>query len=246
MLAKGSRFLPLAIAAGMIAFSIQGCSDSPSSTGDDVTVTMKGELTGSAVTAALRKDESTTILSGGGAEVDSLKVTRVRILLKEVKMHRSSSDTTTGDNTVKTGPVMLTIDSAGSRTFTSATIPSGSYDKLKFEFHRFSGSVTAQYLNDTIYQDFVTDDRWTFIIDGFLFKNGVRTGFTYRSDATANLSLKFEPDITLAAGSAAVIVLSVNPAAVFKSGSAVLDPRDQKNESDIDNAIKSAIKALKR
>jgi hypothetical protein len=229
----------------MAVFSIPGCSDSPSDTGDNATVTMKGELTSSAVTAALLKDESSTILSGG-AEVDSLKVTRVRILLSQVKMHVSKDDTVIGDKVVKTGPVMMTIDSAGARTFTTATIPAGTYDKVKFEFHRFSSSEVAGYLSDTVYQDFVTDDRWTFIIDGFLYKDGVRTGFTYRSDATANLTLKFEPEITLTAGSSAAIVIAVDPAAVFKKGAAVLDPRDKQNESEIDNAIKAAVKALKR
>jgi hypothetical protein len=58
--------------------------------------------------------------------------------------------------------------------------------------------------------------------------------------------LKFDPAITLAAGSTAVIVVQVNPGTMLKDGGKILDPRDGANESKIDNAIKSAIKALKR
>jgi hypothetical protein len=246
MPATASRFFALALAIGTTALSMTGCSDDTTGTGTDATVAMKGEMTGSSVTAALRKDDGNFTITSIGEVVDSLKVTRVRILVSEMKLHRSNADTTTGDNTVKTAPMMITIDSAGTRTFTTATVPAGSYDKIKFEFHRFSSSEVGTYLNDTVYTDFVTNDRYTFIMDGRVYKGGVATPFTYRSDATANLTLKFEPAIDLAAGSSSSIVLQVDPAAVFSSGNDVLDPRDEKNESSIDNAIKAAIKALKR
>lgn len=246
MPATASRFFALALATGMGALTMVGCSDDTTGTGSDATVAMKGELTSSSVSSTLRKEDENFTITSIGEEVDSIKVTRVRILVSQMKLHRSNADTTTGDNTVKTAPMLITIDSAGTRTFTTATVPAGSYDKIKFEFHRFSSSEVPTYLNDTVYTDFVTNDRYTFIIDGRLFKDGVTTPFTYRSDATANLSLKFDPAIDLAAGSSTSLVLQVDPVAVFKSGSAVLDPRDNKNESSIDNAIKAAVKALKR
>ena len=246
MMAKGRNLLAMALLMGAAVLSIPGCSDDPSGTGTDATVAMKGELEAASVSATRQKDDATVTLSAPGAEVDSLKVSRVRILVSEIKLHRSNEDTVAGDKTVKTAPVLITIDSAGSRTFTTATIPAGSYDKVKFEFHRFASSETAQYLNDTNYRDFVTNDRWTFIVDGMVYNDGVAAPFTYRSDVTANLSLKFEPSIALAEGSSTSIVLVVDPVAVFMSGSKVLDPRDGQNESEIDKGIKEAIKALKR
>lgn len=221
-----------------------GCSDSPTDSGGQATVTMRGELAKSSVGMTVRKDDGRITL-GSGVTADSLKISRVRILISELKLHRDKADTTTGDNTVKVGPILMTIDSAGTRTFTTGTVPAGSYDKVKFEFHRFSSSEVANYLNDTNFADFVTNERSTFVIEGMVYNDGQATPFEYKSDATANLSLKFDTPIDLTAGGSATIVVVVDPVAVFKDGQ-VLDPRDPSNESKIDNGIKSAIKALKR
>jgi hypothetical protein len=229
---------------GVIALgAIASCSDNPTSS-DQATVTMQAELAQSGVSKTVAKDPGTVLLSG--SQADSLKVSRVRILISELKLHRSNEDTVSGDKKVKIGPMLVTVDSTGTRTFTSGAVPAGSYEKLKFEFHRFSSSEVPQYLNDTIFADFVTDKRYSFIIDGTVYNGGTAFPFTYRSDATANLELKFDPAITLAPGSTAIVVLKIDPIELFKHNGKVLDPRDGSNESEIDNAIKDAIKALKR
>ena len=241
---KIGRNLAALIVVGMASIAMVGCSDSPSGNSDQATVTMRAEMTQSAVGRTFLKDEAATILSG--VRADSLMVTRVRILVSELKLHRDKEDTVAGDKTVKVGPIMIQVDSTGTKTFTTATVPPGTYDKLKFEFHRLSSSEVGQYLNDTVFADFVTNERSTVVIEGRVYNGGTATPFEYKSDMTANLSLKLEPAVTLNAGSNTTLVVVVDPVAIFRSGSDVLDPRDPGNENTIDNVIKDAIKALKK
>lgn len=94
--------------------------------------------------------------------------------------------------------------------------------------------------------DFVTGDRYSVIIDGVAYKGGTTSPYSYRSNITANLQFKFQPAVDVASGRNVIIVLKIDPIAVFKKGGNILDPCDEANESEIDNAIKSAIKALKK
>jgi hypothetical protein len=180
-------------------------------------------------------------------EVDSIYVTRIRLLISDLKMHMTEKDSVTGDKTIKTGPYIIQYDSAGSHVFTNTSVPSGSYDRIKFEFHKLSSNEVATYLNDPLFQDFVTDDRYTVIIDGYVFDEGVKSPFTYRSKATDNVQVRFDPAIVLEAGSTTNIALQFSPKAVFKKGSnSPLDPRDGANHSEMEKAIKDAMKALKK
>jgi hypothetical protein len=232
----------LLAAVALVALT-PGCSDS-TGPGDGTSVTVQGEMTTSHVATIASKGDPAQI--AGGAQADSLVVTRVSILISELKLHRDKEDSVGGDKTVKSGPMLLTIDSAGARTVATGMIPAGAYDKLKFEFHRLSGSEVTTYLNDALFAPFVTDDRYTFIIEGRVYNGGSVFPFTYRSKATANLSLKFDPTVQFPDAGSAVVVIRVDPVAIFKSGGKVLDPRDGGNSGHIDDAIRDAVKALKK
>ena len=229
-----------------IAFILSACSEStgPENSGR---ITMQAKLSQDLVSATLLDTKGANPL---GAEVDSLAVSRVRILITELKLHeQKGNDTIDNDDdnrVVKTGPILIDADDDSIRVFASEEIPAGTYDKVKFEFHRFSGSEAGQYTDDPIFGDFVKDDRWSIIIDGESYEGGEATPFTYRSDITANLSLKFPDQIVIEEGSTATVEIEIDPIAVFKQGNGVLNPADGSNESKIDNAIKSAIKALKK
>jgi hypothetical protein len=228
------------VAAGAIAMvSLSACSDDPASN-DQASVTMQGQLESSSVSLA----KST---AGSGAVIDSIKVDKMRIFVRRLKLHMSEKDTVTGDKEVKTEPFVITFQGAAS-TFANFSIPAGTYDKVKFEFHRPEASQVAAYLDSTAFVDFVTNGRFSVIYEGSLYTAGVATAvpFTYRSDMTANLSLNFDQSITLDEGSVTTILLQIDPADVFKKGGQVLDPRDESNESEIDNNIKAAIHAHKK
>lgn len=233
-----------AILATGVGFS--GCSNSTSTDGTaNIQMSSEMEQGGVGALAAIKGGASTA-----GNEVDSLYVTRVRLLISNLKMHEGKDDNatdTTKDRTVKVGPFVVQYDSAGSHVFTNATVPAGTYDRIKFEFHKLSNNEVSTYLNDPIFQDFVTNDRYTVIIDGYVIDGGVKSAFTYRGKATDNLQMKFDPDIVLAEGSTTNLALQFSPKAVFKKGSnSPLDPRDGSNHSEMEKAIKDAIKVLKK
>lgn len=231
-----------------MALVLGACSDDDSTgPAQSASVTMEAKLTASSVSRAQ--------LDGKGAAVqaltvDSVAVARARILVTELKLHDKFGDDNDSlrddDKTVKVGPMVIDAVPGTTTVFATDDIPAGSYDKIKFEFHRFNGSEVGEFINDAVFGPFVQDDRWSVIIDGIAYENGSEYPFTYRSDITANLSLKFPDIIDVGEGETAIVIVEIDPVAVFAQGNGVLDPRDGSNESKIDNAIKSAIKALKK
>jgi hypothetical protein len=168
------------------------------------------------------------------------------MFVRRLKLHRSATDTT-GDKDVKTAPFVITFENQA-KTFVSLQIPPGTYDKVKFEFHRPESSQITEYLGIPEFVDFVTNDRYSVIYEGNVYMDGTGTAipFTYRSDMTANLSLNLEQEITFAEGSNNTIMMMVDPADVFTKAGELLDPRDPRNENEIDNNIKAAIKVHKK
>jgi hypothetical protein len=240
--------LMLAGALMVAGIGMSSCSDSTSADGT-ANVQMSAEMDqgGVGALAAIKGGAKT---SAAGNEVDSIYVTRIRLLISNLKMHQGNdadSANTEKDRTVKVGPFLVQYDSAGSHVFTNASVPAGSYDRIKFEFHKLTNSEKDTYLNDPLFQDFVTDDRYTVIIDGWVWDEGVMSQFTYRSKATDNLQVRFDPDLVLAEGTTTNLALQFSPKAVFKKGSNMpLDPRDGSNHSEMEKAIKDAFKMLKK
>ncbi|MFN6113256.1 MAG: hypothetical protein ACK47W_05900 [Bacteroidota bacterium] len=176
-----------------------------------------------------------------GGIVDSVIVNRVRVLVRRLVLHPLGLRDSLDDRTIKSGPFILLADSTGVRVVASVNLPAGDYDKLKFEIHRFSSSEVPSYRNDTTFGDFVTDDRYSVIIDGYAVRQGTVRPFTYRSDGTSNVMLQSTKMVIPSSGMyTASLVFSV--AAAFRAGSNYLDPDDRTNESQIDNNIRSAFR----
>ena len=219
----------------LLAAVLVGCSsDDPVASTSNVTVTC-------------RIDNAVTSSVGGkgpavaGDVVDSLMVTRVRVLVKRLILHPSASNDSTDDRSVKNGPFLLVADSNGSRVVAQAQLTPGSYDKLKFEMHRFSSSEIPSYQNDTIYRDFVTGSRYSVIIDGIVVRNGTRSAFQYESDITSNVEFSLPSFVVPQSGSTTLALVFAGAGAFLDKGQ-LLDPRDPKNESEIDNKIKAAFR----
>jgi hypothetical protein len=226
---------------GMLGMN--GCSSSTSAPPNTSSITMTAETEGTKATSAFWKKSGSP---ASGIVADSIEITRVRFLLSDVKLHIEGNDTLT-DGEIKAGPFVLEFTPGFSRVFTNITLPSGTYEKIKFEIHKFPSSIDQTYLNDPIFTDFVTDERSTVIIEGRVWsaKSSIPVDFVYKSHITANLEAKFPGLITLDPGSNPTIAMIFSPLLAFKA-SQVLDPRDPGNANDIDNFLKSAIKALKK
>lgn len=225
------------------AFVLLSCSESTNNTGT-ASVKFFSNLKSSLVSINTVKDNDIALAK---TTIDSLVITRVRILIEELKLYKSNEDTNKIGQIVKVGPLLFEADNLGnSKLICSGNIPVGIYDKVKFEFHRFSSSEVDTYKNDPLFQDFATNDRYSAIISGIAYKDGVANYFTFNSTFTANLALNFVSPIEFKENETIEILLELDPTVLFKIDNDVIDPRDNKNQNDIDNAFKSAIKALKK
>lgn len=234
------KYLVIAI----IAFSIiiSSCSEttSPEKT---ASVNIVGEMPVSLVSLVDRTNGSSSIQAN---EVDSIKVLQIKVLMTELKLFKSSEDTSAG-KMMKAGPFVYSVDGSGNAVvLASGDVPAGSYDKIKLEFHRFSTSEASQYANDAVFQDFATSDRNSVIISGISYKNNVPTTFTFKSSTTVNVLFKFTPAFDLSEGSTNTFSIQFNPKLFFVKGTTILDPNNTKNQNDIENAIRTTIIATKK
>lgn len=177
--------------------------------------------------------------------VDSLVVTNFRILISEIKLH-GYNDNDDKHESFKTGPYVLKADSTGSFYYLSEhTVPTGDYDKIKFEIHKFSESERVQYIDDTLFGEFATNDKYTILIDGYYYEDGEKFSFEFKSNKTENLSLKFDPMLRLDDEGVNNIDFDIIPELLFVTDGAIIKPTEE-NWKDIEKNIHKSIKALKK
>lgn len=230
------------ILALAILFAMYSCKDTngPDNT---ATVNLRSQLENN--TAKLSTIKFTDGITK--SYVDSVQIKRIRILITEVKFHLAKESDSLKDKLYKSGPLMFVADSTGNYLeIASGTIPAGAYNKLKFEIHRFESSVLSQYTNSTLFKEFATPERYSVIIDGIAYDDGVGIRFTYNGTPTVNLTYKFPTSIEFPENEETNFYLMINPLDIFKAGNEIFNPMDASNHNDIDNLIKSAIKALKK
>jgi hypothetical protein len=231
------------IAIAMITlFLIVACSESTTPT-KDPNVNIIGELATEYVNMIEMGKNDNQIQNN---EVDSIKILRVRILMSRMMLFFVNDNSTTGE-TVKLEPFVYDLNLTGEiSNMGNSDVPYGMYDKLKIEIHRFSTSELDQYANDPIFKDFATQDRNTILIEGITYKEGNPSTFVFKSDAVANLSLKFEPALELKNNTKTTLAVQVDPNFFFKKWESILDPADSKNKNDIENSLMNTIRALKK
>lgn len=229
-------------AMALVAIAGLGISCSSDPTDPATNVTIESEITNRNISAVQKSGDRTL----GMPEVSNITVTSVRVLVSRIILHTNGSSETEGNNTFKLEPMVYVADALAPRVIASAKLPAGSYDKIKWEVHRFSSSEAPSYADNITFKDFVTGDRYTAIIEGTLVRNGSTELFTYRSDATANVTINFSPAVTVDNSSTLFMTLQFDASSVFKDGTALLDPMNPSNMSKIDNRIKDAFRANKR
>lgn len=237
---KSTKYQILLTIFALFSLTFVSCSDSTSP--NEGTVNVVSEMLNPKVSMILSSTNKNGIQL---SEVDSIKVTSVRFLISEMKLHPTKTDSTNG-KTLKVGPFVYAVTDTGSVVqLTSNSIPVGTYEKVKFEFHRLSTSEKSQYVTDPVLKDFATDNRFTMIITGVFYKYGIANDFTFNSQATSNLSLNLDPVVNVIDGGTSTISIQVDPTLFFKKDGIILDPSILKNQNDIENLIKSTIKAVK-
>ena len=178
-----------------------------------------------------------------GETVIGLSVRKVRVLVSRIALNTSPDSAGTDDRTVKAGPFIYEADSLGGNVISSVNVASGTYDRLKFEVHRFSSSEVPAFENDAIFKDFVTGDRYTVIIEGYVVRKTGSAPFVFKSDVTSNIKLEYSPALVIGQGAITASTLKFDAASAFKDGADIFDPDDEKNRSEIENGIKEAFRA---
>lgn len=232
----------LVIASAVLSLVIiYSCSDSNSA--GDAKIIIGAEMINPLVNSTIQVVKNGQIQAN---EVDSIKVTMVRILTSRMKLYRSSEDTTSGRE-LKAGPFVYDVDSRGNLVeLASGNVPAGNYDKIKLEVHRFSSSELSQYANNAVFSDFATQDRYTIIISGRYYKNNTPTDFIFKSKLDANVLLKYEPAINLPEGTTTTISIQIDPKQIFIRDGSILNPTDAKNTNDIENALLSRLQSVRK
>lgn len=225
---------------------LTGCGDDPAAPTPNGEVSISTSLTKSTVSSAYTKGGSIT----AGPTCDSVVISRVRFVFSDLKLHISSDDSASSDDKgmIKTGPVLMEYLPGSSVSSASASIPTGTYSRIKYEIHKLDDSKSSDTaaFNDPAYADFVTGGRYTYIIEGLIWNSNSAVAFTFKSSKNENLNLDLDTPVTVVENTVAPITLAFDPTGLFKHGAKPLDPRYEENRNDIEKMVKDAFKALKK
>jgi hypothetical protein len=214
-------FRVLALFAAMVTLMlVQGCKS------DDVVTSQADNADISMMSSPGVTDQS---------PINTLVLDSVKVLLKNIKLNvaAGSSDSVN----FKTGPFVLNLNTTSSvNLFTTAYIPAGTYDRIKFEIHKLEDGEVGI---DTAFS--FGGGRYSVVVYGKF--NLIP--FIYRSTKSAHQILDFSPGVGINTTTKSNITLKVQPYTWFWTGSDYLDPMLLSNENDIDNKIKTSFKAFK-
>jgi hypothetical protein len=230
-----------------------GCTSSTTASSDESTVTMQSQLAASDVDRAL----PIKVATPASLDFDSIVITNAIVFVSDVKLHSDMDDTDVDahDQEIKTGPFVIVFDSTGVHSVTTATIPPGTYDRIKFEFHKPNknddATLLAQY--PMLQNGGQTYSVWIY---GYTVKDGNRTPFTVSSVRSENITLRFEDkdfndrdNIVLNSNAPATLFFELDPRIVFHLGGKLIgnlfDPHDlNDHQKDIDDNILVAIRVV--
>ena len=166
-----------------------------------------------------------------GDSQNILVLDTVKILIKDIKLNVANNNQ---DSTnFKVGPFVLFLNLTSSiNTITSAIIPAGEYEKVKFEVHKLNEN---EAIPDPEFAD--VNGRYSVIVKGSYLGNY----FIYKSTKSAHQILQFPNNLPITSIYMSNITLVVKPYIWFIKNGVYLDPRVPENSNDIDNNIKDNI-----
>jgi hypothetical protein len=149
------------------------------------------------------------------------------------------------DGTIRVGPFVAEFDATGEKIISEVTIPPGMYDRIDFQIHKLDENDDPALLNDSLFGDFVNGGRYTFIIDGFAFVNGVAYPFEYKSSQTDNVVIDLNPPASFSKSAQYNLTLVFDPKIIFgQPGMKPLDPREVDNRDAIETMLRASIHLL--
>ena len=176
---------------------------------------------------------------------DSLQITEIKILLKDVKLEQESADKITGGGhhgegdevVVRVGPFVVNLNLTGLTTdFVVSDIPAGTYDEIRFKIHKTGGDEIPP---DPEFIDGVdSTKRYSVIVKGTY--NGIP--FIYRSSKTASQKLRLDQPLVVEENTMTNLTITVDPLTWFYDDGNLLDPTDTNNMGKIDHNISASFR----
>lgn len=209
------QFRSIVLLAG--ALLLHACSDDPSEPGLSRSLSL-----------ALRHQTGFRL-----AAPDSISIDTVKLLLRRVKFHSSSSDDS-GD--VFTPPAVVHLATDGSlSSYYANRLPDGTYDRVRFSVHRLeSGDVVPdpEFIDGTS-----GGERYSVIIKGRL-RDSV---FVYKSRIDADYELTITPPLAVTDGvKDANVTIIVDPYDWFRLEGTIIRPDNPVYAATIDENIRNS------
>lgn len=179
-------------------------------------------------------------------KVDSLVVSRVRMLVRHVQLHHEGNDTTSGYEALLTAPSVLTASTPWVAIAQLPGFPTGTYNAVRCDLYRLSDAEAQQYTGHPDFGDFAGIERYSVIIEGTVYKGGEAVPFRFATDPAQQLWLPIDSPLGVPRGSTTDLALSVRIPTLFLTGEGIVDPTQTANKAFIETKLFEALRAAKK
>ncbi|NUO80232.1 hypothetical protein HUU05_09165 [candidate division KSB1 bacterium] len=221
----------------MMALVLYGCNDSAMQpTAGSISLSL--QYSANSPRTALSKNSADAF----AAAVDSLQLTRVRVVLSKIELE-SANDSAD----FRTTPMVLDLDLSGAmQTLGIMGVPFGTYSEVEFKIHRVDSTDLTVVSPDeqARFADFLLYPRASIIVEGIAYTNGCGQAFAFRSGLEAEQEYELTPPLVVSdANPTANITISINSSNWFRDrNGALLDPADFNNQDQISGNLKASFK----
>ena len=180
--------------------------------------------------------------------VDAITITRARFLIRNVKLRAVPEDSIE----FVSDPIIIDLDLSGQQnTIEVRDIPEHSYDRIDFRIHRLDDddSRDLSFFQHPDFQDFVTDNRYSMIIEGIISDgNNPEEPFVFRSTDNEKQRHFFNPILVVDETTNQItVVFEINGTNWFiGNDGSLLDPRDESNENEISDNLEESIHIIEK
>lgn len=227
----------------MLSFMIMACEKDPvSSENGSTRLTMKAQY----VTSESGKKATGSL--NHALAVEAITITRARFLIRNVNFRSVPEDSTE----FVSDPYIIDLRLDGQpNTIAIGDIPADTYDRIDFRVHRLDDDDPRDlaYFQHPDFQDFVSDDRYSIIIEGTVQEgNDSSESFVFRSRDNEKQRHFLNPYLVVDESlNQITVVFEFNGTNWFVSEDGILlDPRDESYENEISENLKESIEIIEK
>lgn len=222
-----------AVCLSAVLLLATACKDTPYPI-DDPVVRLQGDVSQRIIGAVGTSSDTT--------RVDSLSLSSVKVLVRQVRLHRERAESTAYDVLIAP-PVVVSSPDA---TVYSSVFPVGNYDGAAFELTRLTDAEASQYAADARFADFVTASRPSFVVEGKRQKQGIWTNFRLEADTATTVSNLLDSPLGIPKGSETDLFLLLNVPQFAMSGKDIVDPLAKGNSKVLEARFVGALRIAKK